>query len=94
MLDGTQDVTGQEQESLCVRHVDENLNVFETFLGLYLSGENTTGKALASLIRRTLYELELDLNDIRGQVYDGAANMSGSRKGCQAIMKGDFQQYC
>lgn len=87
MLDGTQDIAGNEQESFCIRHVDDDLNVMETFLGLHLV-EDTTGQSLANLVVNTLNNLQLDPNNIRGQVYDGAANMSGSRNGCQAIIKG------
>ena len=35
IVDGTQDVIGKEQESICLRHVDKNLDVHETFVGLY-----------------------------------------------------------
>ncbi|XP_014671819.1 PREDICTED: uncharacterized protein LOC106812448 [Priapulus caudatus] len=44
MVDGTQDISGVEQESICFRHVDDNLHVHEDFVGLYelpiTSGEN------------------------------------------------------
>ena len=35
MVDGTQDVTSTEQESVCFRHVDAELNIIEDFVGLY-----------------------------------------------------------
>jgi hypothetical protein len=45
ILDGTQDVTGAEQISVCLRHVDNELIVSEDFVGLY-AVDSTTGKNL------------------------------------------------
>ena len=36
IVDGTQDCTRQEQESICIRYVDENLEPQEVFVGLLL----------------------------------------------------------
>ena len=35
LVDGTQDNTGTEQESICIRYVDDDLHIHEVFLGLY-----------------------------------------------------------
>ena len=43
IVDGTQDISGNEQESICIRYVDEKLNVVEAFIGLYDSSSSTTG---------------------------------------------------
>ena len=43
ILDGTQDVTGAEQISVCLRHVDDDLTISEDFVGLY-AVESTTGQ--------------------------------------------------
>ena len=34
IVDGTQDINGTEQESIYVRHVDDDLNLHEDFVGL------------------------------------------------------------
>ncbi|XP_076311738.1 zinc finger MYM-type protein 1-like [Tachypleus tridentatus] len=83
MVDGTQDVTGAEEEAICVRYVDENLDVHEIFLGLY-SVSNTTGETISSTILDVLTRLNLPLSGLRAQTYDGAATMSGAYSGCQA----------
>ena len=44
----------------------------------------TTGKELENVVRTLLEENGLKLEDVRGQGYDGAANMSGSYKGLQS----------
>jgi hypothetical protein len=86
IVDGTQDVSGKEQMSICVRFVDNNLCPHEEFLGLYEPPE-TTGKVLAKCIEDALLRLQLPLSALRGQTYDGASNMSGQYKGCQAIIR-------
>ena len=35
IVDGTQDVSGDEQLSICVKYVDDDFNVHEDFLGFY-----------------------------------------------------------
>ena len=66
IVDETTDVSRQEQVSVCVRYVKENLSVEELFLGLY-STDTTTGGALASLIRDALQRLQLPISGLRGQ---------------------------
>lgn len=88
IMDGTQDCGGVEQESICVRYVDENLEIHEVFVGLY-EPETTTGTSLASVIKDVLLRLGLPIGQLRAQTYDGAAAMAGARNGCQNIIKQD-----
>jgi hypothetical protein len=83
IMDGTQDVSGIEQESICVRYVDRDLQVHEAFLG-FVQPPDATGETLATIIVDTLLRLALPIEDLRAQTYDGAANMSGCYRGCQA----------
>lgn len=34
IVDGTQDISGDEQESVCLRYVDHDLFVYEEFVGV------------------------------------------------------------
>ncbi|KAJ8049944.1 Zinc finger MYM-type protein 1 [Holothuria leucospilota] len=86
MVDGTQDITGVEQESVCIRHVDEDLNVHEHFAGLH-EVPSSSGEMISSIIFDVLTRLGLSINNLRAQTYDGASNMSGKYNGCQAKMK-------
>lgn len=86
MVDGTQDISGKEQESICFRHVDDDLTIHEDFVGLYNVSE-TTGQAIANMIFDVLTRLCLSVDDLRAQTYDGAANMSGKYSGCQTIIR-------
>ena len=40
-MDGTQDISGVEQVSICLRHVDDELKIHEDFVGLYALGSAT-----------------------------------------------------
>ena len=54
-------------------------------MGFY-AVDSTTGHMLASCIKDALIRFQLPLDKLRGQTYDGAANMSGAYNGCQAIL--------
>ena len=86
VVDGTQDITGAEQESICIRYFDTDLNVHETFIGLY-NVPGTTGDTISKMVFDVLMRLNLPLSGLRAQTYDGAANMSGVYNGCQAKVK-------
>ena len=86
IVDGTQDVSRREQTSICVRYVDIDLCPHEEFLGFYEPPE-TTGEVLAKCILDVLLRCQLPLSALRGQTYDGASNMSGKFKGCQALIR-------
>ena len=65
--------------NLSVRWVDDKYNISEDRLGLFSLPDtyaNTLMKVLKDLIH-----CSLPLINCRGQVYDGAANMQGKRKG-------------
>ena len=86
IIDGTQDIQGNEQESVCVRYVDDSFVVQEEMLGLY-QVSSTTGESLSKMLQDALIRLQLPIEHLRAQTYDGASNMSGKYKGCQAEIK-------
>jgi len=71
--------------SLSVRFIKDT-KVHEEFL-CFVPVSSTTGKDLASAILTQLSQLELNLEQTRGQGYDGASNMSGKYRGVQARLK-------
>jgi len=97
IADGTQDLSGKEQLSICIRYVSKDLVPFETFIGLYEVKE-ATRVALANVLLDTLTRFSLPLKNLRGQAYDGAANMSGTFNGVQSIMRSNqplaFYTHC
>lgn len=86
MMNGTRDVSGKEQEAVCFRYLDKDLVPCEEFIGLY-EVSLTTGKNLAKVVMDVLQHLNLPITGLRGQAYDGAANMAGKYNGAQAILR-------
>lgn len=93
MADETRDCAGTEQVAICLRSVTTDLQVEEQFIGLY-SVESTTALVLSTVIKDALLRLGLDLSYLRGQCYDGAANMSGRFKGTTTCMHAVFVLLC
>jgi len=60
VVDGTQDISGVEQESVCLRYVDHDLVPHEEFIGLYTLSE-TTGQGIAKMITDVLLRLNLPM---------------------------------
>ena len=65
--------------SLVHRFVDKNFDVREEFLGLLHCKSSLSGKALSETLLGAFSELKLDINDCRGQGYDGASAVSRSK---------------
>ena len=91
--DEVTDVSNREQLTLVLRYVDmESLTIREDLVGFVECNEGITGQALAANITKSLEQFGLDLNNIRGQAYDGAGNMSGSTNGAAAIIRRQHPQ--
>lgn len=78
------EVTSHNKEymPLCVRFVDNERNIREEFLE-FVQVERITGQYLATTIKSVLNRHHIPLHLMRGQCYDGAANMSSDRCGVQ-----------
>ena len=64
VVDGKQDNTGTEQESIFVRYVDADLCPNEVFLGLY-SPPDTSGHTLSTVIKDVLTRRMLPISNLR-----------------------------
>ena len=82
IMDGTQDSAGKEQQSVCII----NLEAEEVFDGLHESAD-TTGQSLLNMLLEVLSGLSLSAENLRGQSYDGAANMAGIYNGYQVSIR-------
>ena len=82
MVDETTDISNTEQLVFCIRHVDDQLNTHEEFIGLH-SLESTTAQNIFHTIEDILLRLSLQLENCRGQCYDGAgaSSMAGCKTG-------------
>ena len=80
MIDETTDITNQEQVVVVLRTVGENFSIEEDLVGLY-SVSRIDATTLVTVIKDTLIRLNLPVNKLRGQCYDGCSTMSGHRSG-------------
>ena len=72
----------KEQLALCARFIDKNNDVREDFIA-FIHLPRITGEVIAETIVSTLQGLGLEIENVRGQGYDGAANMSSDNVGVQ-----------
>ncbi|XP_040063052.2 zinc finger MYM-type protein 1-like [Ixodes scapularis] len=83
IADGTTDVAGDEQFTLCLRWVENaSLEIKEEFIGVY-SPPDSKANTLFMAVKDMLVRLGLDFSSLRGHCFDGAANMSGRFSGVQ-----------
>lgn len=79
-MDETTDVSNQEQAVFCLRWVDQEFEVHEDFIGLHAL-DFTDASHIFAVIKAVLGQLHIPMSKIRGQYYNGAAAMAGSRSG-------------
>ncbi|XP_072174513.1 52 kDa repressor of the inhibitor of the protein kinase-like [Diadema setosum] len=80
------DSHNREVCSLCIRFVDAERNIREEFVD-FVGLVRTTGEHIASAIKKTIENVGLDIQHVRGQGYDGCSAMSSEAVGVQAIIK-------
>src|SRR6185437_6491912 len=82
-VDTTQDVSVLDQLAIVLRYVDDQANVQERLIRLAVAYE-TTGQAFYTQLQQEFEQLGLNLKNIIGCSFDGAANMKGKYNGLQA----------
>ncbi|XP_073295905.1 uncharacterized protein [Primulina huaijiensis] len=88
VIDEARDESKIEQMSIVLRFVDKNGCIQERFFGL-VHVSDTTALKLKNAIYSYLSHYNLDVQNIRGQGYDGARNMRGEFNGLQALILKD-----
>jgi len=83
MCDEVSDVSRHEYLSLMIRYVAHG-KIEESLMGL-IRVHSITGESLCSLVEKRLSDYGLLLENIIGQCYDGASNMSGQYQGLQVL---------
>ena len=84
-MDETSDISRTEEVSLCLRCII-NGETKETFVGFFATA-STEGEVLYELAKTAINKLDLRLENIIAEYFDGAANMNGIRKGLASRMK-------
>ncbi|XP_021631800.2 zinc finger MYM-type protein 1-like [Manihot esculenta] len=85
LVDEARDCSVKEQMSLVLRFINDKGMVLECFLGLVHVNE-TSAKVLKNAIDSFFAKHDLSLAKLRGQGYDGAANMSGEFNGLKTLI--------
>ena len=80
LADECTDVANREQFTICLRWIGEDLHDHENFLRLYQMA-SINANSLVRAIKDTLLRMNIPLSHCRGQCYDGASSMSGSKSG-------------
>ena len=84
MIDETTYQSNTEQVVTCFRWVEDDLEVHKDFIGLY---ETESTKALLTIIHDVLHmRLNMTITKLRGQCYDEASAMSGSKAGVAKLI--------
>ena len=86
MIDETTDVSNKEQVVICFRWVDKMLEAHEEFIGVH-QVESTQSRVLLAVINDVLQRFNVSITKLRGQCYDGASAMSGSRGGVATLIQ-------
>jgi hypothetical protein len=84
-IDSTQDIGIIDQLAICLRYVKEG-KPMERMISL-VDVPSSTSETLFSAVSESLQNVHLDLKNIVGHSFDGAANMSGKYNGLQAKIK-------
>ena len=71
--------------AICLRFTIEG-ETRESFIGFHAT-PSTEGRVLFELVKHVLGKLELKLDEIVGECFDGAANMSGVQRGLATRIK-------
>jgi hypothetical protein len=88
LVDETCDVSKREQMALVFRFVDKHGCLQERFFHL-IHVANTKTKTLKRELSSVLSKHGFDVQNMRGQGYDGASNMKGELNGLQALFVKD-----
>ena len=85
--DEVTDVSSKEQLTIVLRYVDsESLLFREDLVGFTECDTGITGRYLASKITSNPEGYNSDLQNLRGQAYDGAGNMVGTTNSLAAVI--------
>jgi hypothetical protein len=88
IVDEARDESMREQMAVVIRFVDKDGFVRERFFGV-VHVSDTVALTLKKEIYSLLSRYNLDIQNIRGQGYDGASNMRGESNGLQALISHD-----
>lgn len=87
LMDGSQDITCQEQFTVVARYVNNKSEIVERTV-LFFNAADTSGKALFELLHTSLIQIGLSVSNVIGYSFDGAPNMRSPNVGLNSYIKG------
>ena len=78
MVDETTDISNREKSTIVIRWVAQDFQMHEEFIGLY-NVPSIDSATVVGMIKDVMIRMNLNINKIRGQCYDGASAMKGSK---------------
>lgn len=87
IADEATDAATMEQMALCLRYFDTDTKTLREDFLCFAECESTTGEVLSEAFLSNLRDAGIVLDNMRGQGYDGAANMFGRYRGVQARIR-------
>lgn len=90
LADEGKDVSNKEQMVLVVRFVDSQREIREEFLRFLHCDAGTSGQAISNQILSLVRDLGLDMENCRGQGYDGSGNMAGKHIGAAKLVQNSY----
>ena len=81
MADEITNSSNKKQFVVCSRWVDHDLVTHEELVGPLYAVDNITSETLVNSLKDILLRMGLSVQNCRGQCYDGANNMVGSKSG-------------
>ncbi|XP_071522625.1 LOW QUALITY PROTEIN: uncharacterized protein Atac2 [Panulirus ornatus] len=85
VVDETDDLSSKLQLIVCIRWVDDDLNAHEEFIGLNKL-EMIDAPSVTSMIKDVLLQMNLSMQNARGQCYDGCSSL-GEKKNVATQIK-------
>ena len=82
IADEAHDKSNKELMSVCLRYFDSEFKIKESFVGYVHLINGLSGASIADAIIDFISSLGLDIQNCRGQGYDGAGAMAGKISGC------------
>ena len=92
LVDEALDKSNREPMAIVLRFVNRDGFVQERFFDV-VSVDETSVKTLKKGICNVLTRHNLQIENMRGQAYDGASNMGGARNGLQALFLKDCHMH-
>ena len=86
-IDESTDVTDTAQLAVFIRGVNDNFEIFDSFVRLVPLKDTTTGADILAALLQCIEQMHLDLTNLVSVTTDGAPSMTGRNRGVVALLQ-------